>query len=79
MIKVDGQTHARLVKLAEEQGVTIGGLVGELATSRPIRADSDAFLAAVEARFGRPDPEALDRVNDMLDRHAAGSGKNPAA
>jgi hypothetical protein len=79
MIKVDSQTHSRLAKLAEEQGVTIGGLVGELAASRPTRADSDAFLAAVEARFGRPDAEALDRVNELLDQNTMRSGKKPAA
>lgn len=79
MIKVDGQTHARLAKLAEEQGVTIGGLVGELAASRPTRADSDAFLATIEARFGQPDDDALNRVNGLLDRYATGSAKNSAA
>jgi hypothetical protein len=80
MIKVDGQTHARLAKLAEEQGVTIGGLVGELATARPTRADSDAFLATIEARFGRPDADALDRMHALLDQYETGSGKkNPAA
>lgn len=79
MIKVDSQTHARLATLAEEQGVTIGGLVGELATTRPTKADRDQFLAAVEARFGRPDAEALAKVNALLDRSAANQGNQPAA
>lgn len=79
MIKVDDQTHARLVRLAQEQGVTIGGLVGELASSQPTKADRDQFLAAVQARFGRPDAEALARVNALLDRPAADQGDQPVA
>lgn len=78
MIKVDDRTHARLAKLAEEQGTTIGGLVGELAVTLPTKADRDAMLARIEARFGSPDPESLARVAALLDDHAAGS-KNPAA
>lgn len=78
MIKVDAQTHARLAKLAEEQGATIGGLVGELAATLPTKADRDAMLARIEARFGRPDPESGAKVSALLDDHAAGS-KNPAA
>lgn len=79
MVKVDDQTHARLATLAEEQGVTIGGLVGELATSRPTKADRDEFLAAIEARFGKPDAEALARVNALLDSPEANQGNQPAA
>jgi hypothetical protein len=78
MIKVDDQTHARLAKLAEEQGTTIGGLVGELAVTVPTKAERDAMLARIEARFGSPDPESLVRVAALLDDHVAESGE-PAA
>jgi hypothetical protein len=78
MIKVDDQTHARLATLAEEKGTTIGGLVGELAVTRPTKAERDAMLARIEARFGRPDPESLARVAGLLDDDAAGS-RNSAA
>lgn len=79
MIKVDSQTHARLATLADEQGVTIGGLVGELAATRPTTADRDAFLAKVAARFGRPNAESLDKISALLDQHTAGAGRNSAA
>lgn len=78
MIKVDDQTHARLATLAEEKGTTIGGLVGELAVTRPTNAERDTMLARIEARFGRPEPESLTRVAALLDKHAAGS-RNSAA
>ncbi len=78
MIKVDDQTHARLARLAKEQGTTIGGLVGELAATLPTEADRGAMLERIEARFGRPDPESLARVSALLDDHATGS-RNPAA
>lgn len=70
MIKVDDQTHARLATLAEEKGTTIGGLVGELAVTRPTKAERDAMLVRIEARFGRPAPEPLTRVGTLLDDHA---------
>lgn len=52
---------------------------GELALARPTKADRDAFLAKIRARFGQPDPESLARVNAVLDQHAAMSGKQPVA
>lgn len=78
MIKVDDQTHARLATLAEEKGTTIGGLVGELAVTRPTNAERDAMLARIEARFGRPESESLARVAALLDDQATRS-RNPAA
>jgi hypothetical protein len=78
MIKVDDQTHARLARLAEETGTTIGRLVGELAVTRPTKAERDAMLERIETRFGSPAPESLARVAAFLDDHAAGS-RNPAA
>ena len=39
----------------------------ERPVSRPTADDRDAFLVAVEDRFGRPDVEALDTMHALLD------------
>lgn len=39
MIKVDEQTHARLIELAAENGTTIGGYVAKLVTAQRTRAE----------------------------------------
>lgn len=43
MIKVDERTHARLVELAAQRGTTIGGYVGELASSQRTHAEWEAI------------------------------------
>ncbi len=43
MIKVDERTHARLVELAAQRGITIGGCVGELASAQRTHAEWEAI------------------------------------
>ncbi len=73
-LRIDDEKHARLRRLAVLQGVSMNRLMDELATVALAQHDAETRF---RARAASGSPAKGLKVLDKLDRHFAGTARQP--